>query len=109
MGDSGISLLIRFFHIPDIGLYIAGTLLGVGVLIILEMIWKFIASRRSLTPVISSLESTTDYDSSAVKFQTNSEKRLAIRSLDYTEFSEFHLLRRYFLRITLFTSPNRRE
>jgi hypothetical protein len=109
MGDSGISLLIRFFHIPDIGLYIAGISLGAGLLIILAMMWKFVALRRSLTPVINVLELVADYDSSAVQFRKNSKKLLAIRSLDHTEISECHLLRRYFLRTTLFTSPERRK
>lgn len=90
MGDSGISLLIQFFHIPDIGLYIAGTLLGVGVLVILEMMWKFIALRRSLTPVISTLESTTDYDSFTAQFETINQR---IHSIDgmrhpWREFTE---------------------
>ena len=73
MDDLGISLLIRFFHIPDVGLYIAGTLLGVGVLAMLEMMWKFVVLRKSLTPVTSTIESMIDYDTSAVQFQTNSE------------------------------------
>ncbi|WP_372741313.1 anti-phage ZorAB system protein ZorA [Neptunomonas sp.] len=88
--ESVTSLLISFFHIPNIGLYLAMALMGLGALVIASMMMKFVKVKSALNDMTHILAATTDEADFTSKYEVLRNKIIKVPGLKHTwtEFEE---------------------
>lgn len=86
--ESVTTLLISFFHIANIGLYLAILLMAMGGFVILRMLIKFRAVTSALNSVIKAIKETTDENDFSAKYETLRTKILKVPGLKHS-WSEF--------------------
>lgn len=86
--ESVTTLLISFFHIANIGLYLAISLLAMGVFVMLTMLKKFRTVVSALNSVIMAIKETADVNDFTAKYETLRAKILKVPGLHHS-WSEF--------------------
>ena len=83
-------VLIRFFHLDNIGLYLAFALFGLGLLVIGRVSWRYWRIKTSLTHFISLIQESTDTTSFTDKYEHFRSQVITIPSAQraWTEFEE---------------------
>lgn len=88
--DSTTQLLIDFFHIDDIGLYLAGILIAVGLMVIVAMLIRFLAVQAGLARMIKIIQKPQDREAFTAQYEVVREQVLNIPGMVHAwkEFEE---------------------